>query len=442
MGLKSKVINLFSSTPVPTNKTFYNFYSAPETLSNTVTIESDKPISKKTTPTLPMVDKAQLEAAYKCEPTIFNAINKTTQLIMAAGYRLLGDDEESVKFFTDFFDSIGSQGGELEWEELLNSVFKHQMIYGEAWNELIPAIGDSKIVDIDLIDPKKMDYAKDSNDKIVLDKWGDPVGYVETLPFDYSADSKYLAPKEAVIQPNQIFFPVDNIAHYKLYTVGDGFYGIGMIEPSYNMILRKLNMEEALANALNRVGFPTRRVKVGDLNHEPTEEQVRNAATDIKNMSYMGVTSHPYWVDVFLDEAQHPEKLQEQLNYFIAQIVTGSGLPAALATGKGEETNRATLNRQEALAKLTLKDIVRRTTRIISKNIIIPVAKANNVNPVKISWGEISIEELDGKAKRLEAYVKSGLLTPDKLIEDLIRKYEELPKRETNGNTGTWKQTK
>ena len=91
--------------------------------------------------------------------------------------------------------------------------------------------------------------------------------------------------------------------------------------------------------------------------------------------------------------------------------------------------------------KRSLKDIIRRTVRVIEKDIIDPVAKANNISPVKILWGEIAIEDLDSRASRLVRYAKAGLLTPDKGIEALIRKIEELPEVSKSADKNSGKRT-
>ena len=433
LGLRDTIVKTLSSKTEPSTATISTVRFVQELKQNgKVVIDSQIPFGQKTTPELKRVPKPELEASYVNEPNVFNAINKTCQLILAAWYKVVGD-EKSVKFFNEFFDLVGSRGGEMEWEELLSSVIKHQMVYGEAWNELIPAKRDpERIVDIQLLDPKKMDYALDGNNRIVLDSNSDPVGYVETLPPEYTANRRHEAPENVTLDYNQIFFPIDKVAHYKLYTIGDGFYGIGLIEPSYKTIIRKLNMEEALSNAVNRTGFPRLLVEIGDDRHEPTDEMIQRAVEKIRNLNYMGVIGHPNWMKVTVLEAKSPEKLQEHLTYYIKQIVTGTGLPIAFATGVGGEINRSTLNRQEAVAKQTLKDIVRRTVRTIEKQIIEPVALSNGVNPVKIIWGEIAIEGLDGKARRLSSYANTGLLVPDDGIEETIRNLEDLPPMEKN----------
>jgi hypothetical protein len=435
MSLRETIAQLISPQSPSVNDSYIETiaYFANEGNSKLV-YDPAKPTSVKTTPEINRVEKALLEADYMTEPNMFNIVNKTSQMLMSSGQKLIGD-ENSVKLFEDFFDGIGSKGGETEWNDLLTSIIRHQLIFGDAWIEKIPAKRDkARIADLDLIDPKKMDYGKDNNNKIVLAPSGNPVGYVETLPFGYAIERAGAHPENVVVGPNQIFFNPNSIVHFKLYSVGDGFYPIGLIEPTHYTIQRKQNMEEALANAVNRTGFPTRAAKIGDPNHDPTENSIKQAVKDLSSMNYQGVIAYPYWVDVKILEANSPEKLQEHLKYYTNEIIAGSGMPKAFATGAGEETNRSTLNRQEAILKMTLKDIARRTTSTIEKYIIKPIADYERIEPVKIVWGEISVEELDGKSKRLSSYVASGLLRPDKNIEDLIRKIEDLPARIQNAD--------
>lgn len=437
MGWKDVVVNLVSP-PKDYNASIHPGSQYSDSNSKIVTFSSDNnaddnaknPRAKKTTPIIRRIPKQSLELVYLTEPTIFNGINKIAQLIMAVGYHLIGDDE-SVKFFTKFFDGIGSNGGELEWNELLSAIFRQQFIYGEAWTELIPAENDrSRIVDLGLIDPKKMDYAKDGNEEIILDGDQNPVGYVETLPYGFSVNGIHNPPETVSLESHQIFFPPETIAHYKLYTVGDLFYGIGLIEPCYDTAIRKIDLEKALANSVRRDGFPLKYAKVGNERFIPTDEVLQKTVEKLKGMDYRDVVVYPDWIEFGYVQSKSPEKLQEHLNYYTEEITTCMGMPKAIITGVGEATNRSTLNRQEAVAKQTLKDFVRRTLRVINKKIIVPVAESNNVTPVKIVWGEISIEDLNGKADRLSSYVKSGLLTADPDTEDLIRALEDLPRRD------------
>jgi len=391
------------------------------------------PIGKKTTPEFTRVSKSELEQVYLVNPIVFNFINKITQVVMSAGYHLEGE-AKSIEEIENFLASIGEIGGELSWESLLEQIFRDQCIYGEAWVEKIFNKSGDRIVDLDMIDAKKMDYLKTVHDKVLLDEYQNPVGYVETLPFDEVPEDIHRIEPPAKYRDkvnltnNQIYFPPDRVAHFKLYTIGDGLYPVGLIEPCYKASLRKLNMEEALANALYRLGFPLITATLGDPDHEPTPEMMTKALEKIQNIKFNESIAIPYWMKVSLLESKHPEKLREHLEYFTEQEIAASGMPAAFVTGKGEETNRATLNRQEYLAKVGLKHMIRNTCRVIEREIFKPICQQRKLKTVpKIVWHEIVLEELDSKADRLYKYTKVGLLKPDRMIEELIRRSENLP---------------
>ena len=390
------------------------------------------PIAKKTTPEFVRVSKAELEQTYIANPIVFNFVNKIVHVILSPGYELVGETK-AVEEVQHFLDSIGEIGGETSWESLLEQIFRDQCIYGEAWVEKI-CTEDGLIVDLDIIDAKKMDYLKDHNDYVLLDEYQNPVGYVETLPFGQIPEDIPRIPipekyaDRAKLTQEQIYFPPDRIAHFKLFTVGDGLYPIGLVEPCYKASLRKLNMEEALANALYRLGFPLLIATIGDQDHNPAPEAIQNALKDIKNIKYNESIAVPYWVKVGILESKHPEKLREHLEYFTQQEIAASGMPSAFVTGKGEETNRATLNRQEYLAKISLKHIIRNTCRVIEREIFKPFCEQRKLKSVpKIKWHEIVLEELDSKAERLLKYAKGGYIVPDRHIEEVIRREENLP---------------
>jgi len=399
------------------------------------------PLSVKFADLIPeKVNPALLEQAYYSCPVVFNTINKIVQIIMSSGYRLEGDPD-SVEFFTEFLGMIGKRGGENDWEFLLTKIFQFQCIYGIAPVELIYAKNKEEIVDLDIIDPKYFDYARDSAFRIAVDEYGNPLGYVQTLPgaVTIPEDKRIKVPEGVKVGSNQIFFPPERVVVFKLYTVGSGLQAIGLIEPVYKTILELKAAEEGYTNAAYRVGNPLLFAKIGDEMHEPTEEQIANAIKELEDINSRTAFATAYYNDLQILESKHPERLRSFLDYFIEQIITGMGMPKAFATGSGEATNRATLARQEYIAKLTLKDIIRRTTATIENKIFYRIAELYNKNHKKkiavpkIVWGEVALEELDSKATRITQYAKVGLLQPDRNLEKWIREVESLPdKPETN----------
>lgn len=394
-----------------------------------------EPLAMKTTPEIKRIELKELEKDYYSNPVIFNSVNKITQIMMSTDFHIEAKSEKVKSFFNEFVDDIGYSGGELNWDDWLNVTFKHQIVYGRSWSELIHNKRGNKIVDLDFIDPKKMDYAKTTGQKIALDRQGNPIGYVEKIPFldalEIEKRRRFKPPEgyNITLGADEIFFPPKRIAHMKLYTIGDGFYGIGLVEPIHDAARSKNEMQSALINAMWRAGFPTPVMKVGDVDHEPTTAQVKRAWDKLKKMNYKYGFTMPYHNELKFLEAKHPERLKEHLSYFIEQEITGMGIAKAFATGTGERgTNRAILNRQEYILKLTLRDIIKRTCRNIESQIFHRITKLHGFNETpRLKFGEVVLQELDAKASRLIGYAKAGLITPDADLERVTREAEDLP---------------
>lgn len=393
------------------------------------------PLAMKVTPEIRRIELKELEEDYYSNPVIFNSVNKIVQILMSTNRNVVAQDDKVQSFFDEFIDNIGFSGGELSWDDLLEAIFRHQVVYGRSWVELIHNTKGNRIVDLDFIDPKTMDYAKTGAQQIALDKFQNPVGYVQTLPSMVAQSiTKRFQPPEGYnisLFSNQVFLPPERVAHLKLYTIGDGFYGIGLVEPIHITARSKVEMQTALVNAMWRAGFPTPVLKVGDREHEPTTAQVKKSFDKLKKMNYKYGFAMPFHNELQFLEAKHPEKLKEHLNYFIDQEITGLGLAKAFATGSGEAgTNRAILTRQEYVLKLTLKDIIIRTSRNIEAKLFHRIAQLEGFKETpRLKWGEVVLQELDSKAIRLIGYAKAGLLRPDEKIEKLIRGLEDLPSK-------------
>ena len=391
---------------------------------STGVLSGGKPAGKKTTPDLERVNPANLERLYMMNPTIFNGINKIVQTIISAGYELKCSNSRTKKAYQDFFDNLGNSGNDITWDELLNLMFKHQILYGNAWTETIFNKKGNRIVDLDMIDPKKMDFAKKASGDYALDMFGRPVGYIETLPYGVSGEGLGDIPPEGVSKGgNQIFFEPRRIAHFKLFTVGDGFKGIGLVEPMFQQSKWKLNIEKALANSVHNSGFPMKKIKVGDINHEPNPEQIQSILEKIKSASYDKIIGLPYYVDVDYLQAKAAENMKEHLEYFNTQEITALGAPKPFVSGGGEETNRATLGNQERMFKQTLKDVIRRTCTSIRKYIFKRMADLDpKYAPVpELVWRDIEETAEMDRAKVLLEAVKVGVLNPEDVKEELLK---------------------
>lgn len=371
----------------------------------------------------------ELARAYIHDPIVFNAINKIVQTIMSAGYVLKCKDENVLKWFEEFLSQIGNRGGETTWEEILTRIFQDLCVFGNAWVELIYNKAGNEILDLDIVDATTMDYAKSSDGKIVLDENGSPVGYVQRLPLDVNVSGKG-DPKPARVHcaSNEIFLLRKRICHFKLYVIGDGFYGIGLIEPTYLSIVRKMNIEEALANSIWAQGFAPRIVYCGDKEHPPTPSAMNAIVEGLKELSYKQNLAIPYYNKIELLEPKRIEEAKSIIEYYRELVIAGLGIPKPFATGGGEETNRATLTNQQRMFELTLTDIVNRTCSTIRKYIFKRICDLKGFKEVpQIVWNKIGEAELNDKTSRLATYLKYGCLDPkDESLQRYIKRSENL----------------
>ena len=391
------------------------------------------PKTVKTTPRKARVSLYELELTYLHDATLFNSINKIVQTIMSARHEIIANDKEVQKYYQGFTENLGSSGSLITWEGLLTTIFKFQCIYGRSWVENILNKRGNTIVDWDSVDPKTMDYAKDSRGRIVMDKFGNPVGYVQKISYDHYFDNQFIktarekAPPKVSLQPNEIYIERNRIAQTKLFTVGDGFYGVGLLEPIYNMSIRKANVEEALANAIWRHGFPIIWAKLGDMQHEPTPQQIQTMLDKLKNLHFKKEIATPFYYELHMLESKQSSRMQQHLDYFQNQQITGLGIPKPYATGLGEATNRATLNNMSDLFQLTLRDIIQNTTESIRQQMFKPIADMEGFKEVPtIVWDMVGIDEKDRKSKRIVSYVKAGVLDVDTPLQDYIKDVEDL----------------
>ena len=370
-----------------------------------------------------------LETCYIFDPIIFNSINKNVQTIMAAGYELQCKDKKVLEYFQEFLDNIGQVGGDITFNELLEVTFQNLMIYGRHYFETVLNSMQTDIVDLVSLDPKLMDYARDSMRRICVDKYGKPLGYTQNLPYgvDLTDQGDQVPEKSGVVLINrQIFILPERISYLKLYTYGNRFDGLGLIEPAYQSIVRKQNIEEAQANSIYARGTYPIIDYVGNENHFPTPNMIKSASEKLSEMAHNRYFALPYWHKLEPIEVKQSEVVDNTMKWLRESASASLGLPMAFATGSGEATNRATLGTLQKFMEFSLKDIVGRVCAQFKQQIFKKICAYNNFKEIPdLIWGDIGAESLDDKATRLQNYVKVGALNP-KAVEEFALKSEKL----------------
>lgn len=341
------------------------------------------PASQSETPMDNRVGLAKLETAWRRVPVINNGVNKMTQMIMSKNWTIEGENEE---FFQDFVESVGRVGTREDFNSMLESIFRYQIIYGEHYLELVEAEEDGSIVDLKTIDPKRMDYAKNRDDTIALDRFGSPIGYTQELPFGYrrkNIDQIHEVPDDVTLNDNlNIYFPRDRIAHFKLYTYGEGFYPVGLIEPAFLAAERRSQLEKDFADKAHNGLFPLRYALVGDERHEPTPDEIDEVLNGLRNSNSRSEAAFPYHVDLDVLEAENPDVMLDFFEHFDEEIVKSLGIPKSIAQGEATRVNRASLQSQIRVWEVTMMDIIQRTTNNIEKQVFEPIAEEEGFDEI------------------------------------------------------------
>lgn len=367
------------------------------------TYESEKVIS----PGITRVEKKALELAYILDPICFNSINQIMSTFLASDYKLIGAPARVITEFEDFLK-------EIEFDEyVLPNIVMHTCIYGSSYNELVYNKKGTDIVDIEPIDPKTMDYQKGMGEQIEVDAKGLPVGYVQKI----QRSNK------------QIKFPREDVAHIGLYFVGDQFYPVGVIEPVYKTTQRKMNIEEGLAQAAYRHGFPIMVAKCGDPSHEPSPQEIDNVLTKMKQMYYKTEMAVPYFYEIDLKEPTKLETYQEPMNYFIAQQISGIGVPRSYVTGSEETSNRAALTVQNMMFEKRIGWMQRHIGSQIEKQVFARISDLRKLKGYpEMQWQPLNLDSLTEKAQRLRIYADLGFVSPDDIeLANIIRDREQFP---------------
>lgn len=368
------------------------------------------------------VSRILLENVYLTDPQAFNTVNKSKQLVMQAGYKIEADKKGIQGKYDEFFANMGTIGMRTNLPQMLSYIHHDKLLYGSAYVERIYDRMQTEIVDLKMIDPKLMDYARDAEDIIVVDKLQNPVGYtmdVGRRTAGYSGDEIPRSTEDSpvygnvVLKGTEIFLLAFRVAHFRMFTFGNRFESVGIIEPAYQDIMRKHKIEDATANSIhNTAAYPIVGY-VGDNQRAASQKLMDSTLEAMQNLShsrYM-VFQHPTKVETL--EVKHSEQVKETLNYFRGNQSAASGMALGFSIGTGEAVNRSTLSTQQRMLDISLDSEAKSTAEEFNVMILDELNRVNKYGSrAKIIWGNVAAEEKNEKISRLMDAVNGQVIAP------------------------------
>jgi len=379
------------------------------------------------------VSPKDLETIYIREGMVHQWINTYSECVLASNYRIIAGNTREQRKIEDFLSTCN-------FRKLMRNSIRHQLTYGNAFWELVKNAGGSKVVTLAWLDPKIMDVTRDTQGKIIYGPDGKPKSYVQYTRWGFDLtkvpeDRRVQQMPKFDYQSGQgILMNRDEVVHFAFNEVGEAWWGVGIIEPIYNLILIKQNAEQGFAEAIQRTAYPRIWVQVGDEAHPPTQEEIDDVWKKLSELETKHQFVGPQYYKPIILEPKKTEKLALNLQYFIDQMVAGLGGPKPFVTGTGEKTNRATLGDQKLLLERRFKETQEELSEKVKAEVFARIAQQEKFKTIpRLEWDEVSTESLDSKAERLLKYTKAGLLLPDKSIRNLVRRIERLPEEEGDG---------
>lgn len=359
------------------------------------------------------VDKERLEEAYRVVPIIFGAVNRWTQAIVSRDWSVEGPHSDEALEFLE--KEVGHKGGELHWDDIRESIYKYLAIYGEAFVEILPNQSEDDIIDLVLIDPKTIDYARSDKGHVAFDEYDNPYGYVQGVNqlryMQGSVDQVYDIPQEVFLRRGEVYIPRQYIAHFKMHTYGEGLFPTGLVEPAFGSAERSIQLRRDYGDRAHASLFPTRVAYVGDEMHQPTTEQVDAYGDLLASAEADTEISVPYTVDIEMLEAENPTGMIDVLKHYNNDIMNAFPIPKAHATGRGSNVNRATLAVQDRMMQISMRDIIDRTEKTVEREIFGELARMRG-------WDDLPNINVDKSVKTQEELSDVGF-DMDEAVENI-----------------------
>lgn len=354
------------------------------------------------------VNKTELQNCFFKDAICTRAVNTYQSVIPQ--YTFVYESEKDKKFWEDWIEKSNFTH---EFREAIKDI----CIYGDAYIELMRDKG--KTVGLANLNPEYIDYIKenDYSGKIKVDSHGNPIGYIQKKPGTLGDDKA-------------IKFDKDDIFNLRFQSAGDGFYGIGIIEPIYNVTRWKLNLLEGYAEAVQKVGFPIKVMRIGDQQHEPSIEDIKQGLKLVKDIDRDKVCSIPFWADLQIMEPRWSMSgVTDKIDNYIDQQIIGTGIPKSLLTGIGGDTNRQTLIYQTLDWERNIENKQVLLSFQAEEVLFKRVAMEHGIKTIpKFLWKPVGLKDKTEMAKRLKIYNDIGLLDEKevKRIKPIILEWENL----------------
>ena len=330
--------------------------------------------------------KKLIYTIFRRYPVIFRGVKLRASLAIPS-VKISTDNPQAQKVIAKFLTALHPSSGLVALASLLRDLWIDTDTFGTSFIDPIWNKEHMNYLDLKRIHPISMDLIREQGEtsKVKLDAKGNPVGWVQEINY-----------KKKELTFNEIQFLTFN-------NIGDEILGLSTLEPIYKTAWRLMNIEEGLATAIFRHGFPLYDIQVsgGIEGKPPTKEQLDDAAKQVRGLNYKSEFIHPPNYKIKLHEAFSIGKGEDYTSNFIDLLASCFGLPKFMLLGSAKEVSRAVSESLLRMVKPNLKPELDKLKLFFEEQILKPLMEANHITDIpQLEFGEWPLLKEEAETKK------------------------------------------
>jgi hypothetical protein len=343
------------------------------------------------------------ELLYRMDPLIFAGVNRLRRAIASPRIYFSGPNTDDVETLETWAKTVNLK--KVLWEAILDII-----IYGYA---VIEKVKDSKgnIVQLVTIDPKTVDWQKDSNNKILMDQNLNPVGLVQT------------------VDNEEIKFSMNEVILLNFFTLGPECLGISPLEPAFKPSWIRMNLEEAYGEALYRHGFPVIYFNIGDADHPVDAALIADAKKILRDLESAEELILPPWVKPGRLESKTPLAPVFELWVFLAgEVARALDNPVGFISPSGSTESKGGAEFSNIDFEKAAKMYAEELKSELDEQLLAEVRIQKGLKTIpEIEFGESSPETQMLRMRTISLLSEKGALHVDREVENKLRGELNLP---------------
>ena len=267
----------------------------------------------------------QLERVFRNDELIWSIVNKYVSVLLP-DYMIEGEEPERTE--------IEKLCRRIRLRLRLFEIVRDAFVHGTGFGEIVPNRIKSDIVKLVPIDAKTMDLQRENTkQEVIIDfETREPVGFLQEV---YTIEGL-----------QDVKLDYERVMYIKFFSLSGSWLGFSPIEALYKTSLVRKNLEDSAGEVAARRGRPIWVAEVGDENHEPTPQEIKDVNQKLQMIGSNSAIAVAYTVKLRKISGEPMDNLRELQDYYTDMITRGFLIPAGITGGQAVRGTYGSLEQQ------------------------------------------------------------------------------------------------